>query len=118
MSKKKRRHRKKPPKEESVREFRKERSAKGAGHPRYVFIKKGNIYIGFPITHGMHYRGQKNIQLRKNPEPNPEDKRPVYISPKPEEIKKASDVKPDWKLHPEDIKMVEKLIEKLTDKGK
>lgn len=53
----------------------KEKKNKG-GHPAYVFLQKGNIFIYVSITHSSEIDNELVIKLRQNP--NPGDPRNAY----------------------------------------
>ena len=106
--------------EKNVDEFRKERTKEAQGHPRHFFKKKGKKYIGLGITHADRTNGRNNIPLKKNPEPNPKDKRPVYIRVEIEEVdeNRLSARLIGWKFSGTDTEMVRELEKKLDEQRK
>ena len=90
-------------------EFRKERSKRGQGHPRYIYEKVGNEFKYIGITHEEKTRGNNgelNIKLDKNPNPN--DKRTAYAQPYPSKAnKKQFGKKENWKLAESDKPKIE-----------
>lgn len=62
--------------------FRRGKSA-NKGHPAYIYAKIGDEFVYIGLTHGEITDGIRNIKLEKNP--NPEDQRPAYIRPDPQQ---------------------------------
>lgn len=112
---KKRKQRKRKKQEKPVSEFRKERTKESKGHSRYLFKKSGKKYSGLKLTHGDRVNGKKGIPLKKNPEPNPKDNRPVNVIPEIVEVHEDQLSKrlEGWKFSDEDKEMVFELIKKL-----
>ncbi len=98
-------------KSEKLNEFRKERTKKGQGHPRYIYEKVGNEFKYIGITHEIKSRnnnGELNIKLDKNP--NPKDNRPAYIQPYPGKANKKSFGKKEyWKFADSDKPKIEQV---------
>lgn len=69
-------------------EFRKVHDKDKAGHPSYIYAKKGNSYEYIGITHSNITKGVKNIKLELNPNPN--DTKVAYVKPKTEKASKKS----------------------------
>ena len=63
-------------------EFRKKNTKDGRGHPTYIYRERGNQYDYLSLTHSERTEGEKNIPLKKNP--NPKDRRKAYVRPKVE----------------------------------
>ena len=66
----------------SRNEFRKKNSKDGRGHPTYIYRERGNQYDFLSLTHSERTGNERNIPLKKNP--NPKDKRKAYVRPKAE----------------------------------
>ncbi len=111
--KRKRKPRKKV--EKRIKEFRKEHTKEGEGHPRFFFKRRGRRFFGLGITHGKTKDGYKSEQLTKNPEPHPKDKRPVRIVHHIEEVpeRDLSNNLEDWAFSAEDEKRVFEIIAEL-----
>lgn len=60
-------------------EFRKIHDKAKAGHPTYIFAKKGKNFDYIGITHDKVTKGMLNIALDKNP--SPEDKSKAHLRP-------------------------------------
>jgi hypothetical protein len=63
-------------------EFRKKNTKDGRGHPTYIYRERGNQYDYLSLTHSERTEGEKNIPLKKNP--NPKDRRKAHVRPKVE----------------------------------
>lgn len=115
MSKQKRNRAKKI---KRIKEFRKERTREGEGHPRFFFKKIGRRLFGLGITHGERKDGLNTIKLAKNPEPHPTNKKAARIVPKIEEVPERylSNRLIGWAFSEEDEKTVNDLIAELEKK--
>ncbi len=104
---------KKDKKVKNLDEFRKLNTKEAQGHLQYVSGKKGKQLESVGVTHAKKTRGQKNIPLKKNPDPK--DKEPAYIRPKltTANIKKYGGKLDGLGLSAEDKKQVWELIERL-----
>lgn len=111
MSKKRRRNPRRKV-EKRIKEFRKERTKEGEGHPRFFYKRRGRRFFGLGLTHGKTKDGHKSSQLTKNPEPNPKDKRPVRIVHHIEEVpeRNLSNNLEDWAFTEVDEKRVFEII--------
>lgn len=93
-------------KKQTRNEFRK---YKKNGHPAYIYEKVGDKFRFLGITHSDVGEGVTKKRLEVNP--NPEDKKPVYMK-KTSEIDKVNrfgNVKKGWKLSEKDFEKVKKI---------
>ncbi len=72
----------------SRNEFRRTNLKDGKNHPTYIYAKVGDKYEYLGITHAKITKGVKNIRLEKNP--NPQDKRTVYVRPTSQKAHQSS----------------------------
>lgn len=103
----------------SIKEFRKERTKEGEGHPRFFFKRKGRRLWGFGITHGERKDGKNTLPLKHNPEPNPKDKRPSRISTDVEVVpENVLSERLPWAFSEEDKPIIEDLIKRFEETEK
>lgn len=100
-------------KTEERSEFRKLNTREAKGHLHYVFQRAGKFFKSIGITHAKRTKGQKNMQLTKNP--NPEDKEPAYARPTvtKEKAKDYGKRLDDHSLLDIDLQAVNELIKRL-----
>ena len=82
------------------------------GHPTFVFLQNGDIFIYVQLTHSKIIKGKVLIKLRKNP--NPQDLRDSYYIEEICEDKRTNfgRNRKNWVIDEEDEKEIRKLTEK------
>lgn len=90
--------------------FRRVNNKKNKKHPAYIYAKVGDEYKFIGITHAKITDNIKNIPLEKNP--NPKDKRPAYLRPRPDKAHKAEfgGRYNNWNFSKKDKEKVNKII--------
>ena len=86
------------------------------GHPAYIFLQKGNVYVYVSITHSNRVNDYLLIKLKRNP--NPKDDRDSYIVVDIKEDTKDQfgGLHKSWSLDPEDDELIRRLYDKIKKK--
>ena len=89
-----------------------------SGHPSYIYEKQGKKIRHFGITHAERTRGENNVKLDKNPDP--QDSKTAYVRPtsKTDDRVWFSKILFGWELTAEDKRKIEKLKRESKEKNK